>query len=172
MSKYEPLQRYLAEQPGRELPMTFKDIESVLGFRLPDSARAHRPWWSNNVGTHVNAAAWRRAGWRTARVDLASEKVTFVREPSPQGGVAETATAWGRKDEAIVLTVGALSRTAVRMIDDAAEELRADRAQAVAAILDACALERRRRLFETLPVATMPPGFDSTAIIRADRDGR
>lgn len=172
MSKYEPLQRYLAQQPGEEAPMTFKEIEAVLGFKLPESARAHRPWWSNNVGTHVNAAAWRRAGWRTARVDLASEKVTFVRDHAPQAGVAETGAAWGRQDETIAVTVGALSRTAVRMIDDAAEQLNVDRAEAVAAILDACALERRRRLFESLPVATMPPGFDSTAIIRADRDGR
>src|SRR5512142_3497768 len=104
MSKYEPLQRYLAQQPGREAPMTFKEIEVILGFKLPASARAHRPWWSNNVGTHVNAAAWRRAGWRTARVDLASEKVTFVRELSREDGVAETGAAWGRQDETIVLT--------------------------------------------------------------------
>ncbi|HSV03788.1 MAG TPA: hypothetical protein VLI41_11350 [Phenylobacterium sp.] len=171
MSKYEPLQRYLAQQAVRELPMTFKEIETVLGFELPDSARTHRPWWSNNVGSHVNAAAWRRAGWRTARVDLASEKVTFVRDLFPQDGVAETGAAWRRQDETIVLTEGALSRTAVRMIDDAAEQLNVDRTQAIAAILDACALERRRRLFESLPVASVPPGFDSTAIIRADRDG-
>jgi len=171
MSKYEPLRRYLASQGGRETPMTFMEIENVLGFRLPESARVHRPWWSNNVGTHVNAAAWRNAGWRTSKVDLGAERVTFVREPTVQSGVAESSTAWRPQDAAIRIPLAALSKTALRLVDDAAEELDGDRAQAIAAILDSYALERRRQLLDSFSGGPRS-GFDSVAAIREDRDGR
>jgi len=171
VSKYEPLQRYLGSQPGREVPMTFKQIESVLGFDLPPSARVHRPWWSNNVGTHVNAAAWRKAGWRTARVDLGAERVTFVREAAAPSGVAERATPWLPQDDAVRIPLAALSKTALRLIDDAAEELDGDRARAVAAILDSYAVERRRQLLDSFSGGPHR-GFDSVAAIREDRDDR
>src|SRR5258708_38249983 len=79
MSKYDPLRDFLKARPASEAPMSFPEVEEVLGFELPPSARQHPAWWSNNVGTHVNARAWREAGWKTSRVDLGSERVTFLR---------------------------------------------------------------------------------------------
>jgi hypothetical protein len=173
MSKYAPLKRHLESQKGSELPMTFAEIEKVLGFTLPDSARSHQPWWSNHVGSHVNAAAWRDAGWKTSRVDLAGERVTFVRDEAPTDarppGVAEGGPAWEGADS---LSLGNLPAGVQRMIDDWAEETGLDRPAAAAAILEAAALARRRRLLESFPIAVLPPGYDSTEIIRADRDSR
>jgi hypothetical protein len=174
MSKYEPLKSHLSASNASEAAMSFRDVETILGFRLPQSARSYPAWWSNNVGTHVNAAAWREAGWRTSRVDLGAERVTFVREAR---GVQDSASRFVHQTEgpsagAIHLSVEELSRAALRMIDDWAEESGLDRAGAVAALLDAAAMARRRDLLETLSVARMPTGHDSTALIREERDAR
>jgi hypothetical protein len=79
--KYAPLYRHLAARTDTEWAATFRDIERVLGFKLPDSARIHRPWWANQGerGGHSHALAWEMAGWRTSQVDMAGEHVLFVR---------------------------------------------------------------------------------------------
>ena len=80
--KYAPLHRHLlALRTGPEWRASFSEIETILGFRLPDSARLHRPWWSNQKkgGGHSHALAWQLAGWRTRAVDLEAETLTFER---------------------------------------------------------------------------------------------
>ena len=78
--KYAPLFRHLAALDARRWPATFRDVESILGFSLPNSARIHRPWWSNQAsGGHSHALAWHAAGWRTRAVDLAAEALVFER---------------------------------------------------------------------------------------------
>lgn len=79
--KYAPLYRHLADRRGREWQASFRDVEEVLGFSLPDSARIHRPWWANQGerGGHSHALAWEMAGWRTTQVDMANEMLVFVR---------------------------------------------------------------------------------------------
>ncbi|WP_293904909.1 hypothetical protein [Phenylobacterium sp.] len=168
MSKYEPLKRHLAEKMESEIPMTFREMEAILGFRLPSSARSYPAWWSNSVGTHVNAAAWREAGWLTSRVDIGGERVTFVRE---RGTERPAKTEEGAGDR-LMLSLEAMAPSTLRMIDDLAEEAGLDRAGAVLAVLDASAMARRRQLVESMVVARMPLGHDSTALIREDRDGR
>lgn len=171
MSKYEPLKSYLRAQQGGEVPMTFRQVETVLGFKLPESARQHRPWWSNNVSTHVNAAAWREAGWKTARVDLGGEKVTFVRERAP--GSDEDSTLGSKASvDSVTVPLAALSKTALRLVDDVAEESGCDRVRAIAAILDGCAIERRRRLLESFCIGSPRAEFDSVLAVREDRDAR
>jgi hypothetical protein len=78
MSKYDPLSKWLAKQRGNRLLATFKQIENVLGFDLPASARIHRPWWANDL-THVHAKAWLLAGFQTEDVNLSKETLAFVR---------------------------------------------------------------------------------------------
>lgn len=81
MRAYNPLYEYLARQPGAAWPASFGEVEHVLGRALPASARQHRAWWSNQTGQgHSQSHAWREAGWRTTKVDLAEERVEFVRE--------------------------------------------------------------------------------------------
>ena len=47
MGKYEPLNEFLKSQSREYVPMTFSEIERVLGNELPPS-KLHRAWWSNN----------------------------------------------------------------------------------------------------------------------------
>lgn len=80
--KYAPLHRYLlALHTEPEWHASFGEVEAILGFRLPDSARLHRPWWSNRKSGrgHSHALAWQAAGWRTRAVDLEAERLTFER---------------------------------------------------------------------------------------------
>lgn len=98
--KYAPLYRSLRMRSERRWRVSFTDIEAVLGFTLPESARLHRPWWSNqrNRRGYAHSLAWQLAGWRTAAVDLEHESLVFEREetigekahphgsPAPGGG--------------------------------------------------------------------------------------
>lgn len=77
MSKYDSLSRYLAKR-STKLTLSFDAIEKILGFALPRSARRHPAWWSNGAASHVQANAWLGAGFETAEVDMAGEKLSFV----------------------------------------------------------------------------------------------
>jgi hypothetical protein len=79
MSKYAPLRDHLQNHRQREIILTFKEIEDVLGCPLPKGAE--RPqWWANIVGesSHVQREAWRAAGY-DAFLILGSDKVRFQR---------------------------------------------------------------------------------------------
>ena len=80
--KYAPLHNHLKGLSSEEWPVAFDEIERILGFSLPDSARIHRPWWANQGerGGHSHALAWEMAGWKTSQVDMGGERLTFVRD--------------------------------------------------------------------------------------------
>jgi hypothetical protein len=77
--KYEPLGAFLKGQTTREVPLTFSEIEKVIGEKLPRSAYVHRPWWSNNPSNSAMTKVWLDAGFRTERVDMAGKKLVFRR---------------------------------------------------------------------------------------------
>ena len=79
MSKYAPLEQFLRGQQTQQIPMTFAEIERVIGAPLPASARNHRAWWSNNPSNSVITEAWLNAGYRTEQVDMEEGKLTFRR---------------------------------------------------------------------------------------------
>jgi hypothetical protein len=180
-SKYFPLQQFLAQQRASELPVTFTDVERVLGFGLPPSARVHAAWWSNNRGTNVAVKAWRDVGWRTARVDVANERVTFVRENEPRpatgqpheglSGVADDGATF-LVDNAIVIDAAALRGGALRLLEDYREAEGGTLADAIVALLNAMALERRRQLVDWFRTNSPKVAGDSTQLIREDRDAR
>lgn len=76
MSKYRNLTLHLASRDDEVWETNFNEVEQILGMRLPDSARKHRPWWANDG--HAQSTAWLGAGWKTANVDMANETLTFV----------------------------------------------------------------------------------------------
>ncbi|MEQ8480048.1 MAG: hypothetical protein RIC18_05255 [Hoeflea sp.] len=84
MSKYDPLSNYLKSKTQDRVPMTFKQLELLIGDRLPPSARKHRAWWSNNPSNSVITRAWLDAGYITRDVDLGGEQLTFRRQPEPK----------------------------------------------------------------------------------------
>ena len=84
--KYHRLHRHLCGLPAQTWRTTFTEVESILGFKLPASARRHRPWWANQTkgNGHSHALAWTTAGWETAKVDMVAETLVF--RPSKQPG--------------------------------------------------------------------------------------
>ena len=81
MGKYEPLHNFLEGCKTEEVPLTFSEIEGILGAELPPS-KAYPAWWSNNPSNNVMTRAWLAAGYRTERVDVAGEKLVFRRDRS------------------------------------------------------------------------------------------
>ncbi len=82
MSKYTPIKTFLAARGANEIPMTFDEIETIIGQPLPPAAFKHRPWWSNSPTNNVMTQAWLDAGYKTERVDMAARRLTFVRTAS------------------------------------------------------------------------------------------
>ena len=94
--KYAPLYRHLSGLAGPDWRTSFAEVEALLGFGLPDSARLHRPWWANSAkgNGHSHALAWQAAGWKTEQVDLDAETLTFART---DGATARRAPAARKK---------------------------------------------------------------------------
>jgi hypothetical protein len=169
MSKYDPLRHHLVAARSGELPMSFADIEALLGFSLPRSARAYAPWWANETrGGHVQAGAWLRAGWRTTRVDVAGERVVFVRAPA---GMAEDGATYVTAPPR-PLTPRGLSAAAERLLADYTAEAGGDAEAAVARALHEAAIARRARMIDEIALSGAKSKVDSVDLIREDRDGR
>jgi hypothetical protein len=79
VTKYQPLCDHLRRLDRRiDHSLTFAEIERVLGFRLPSSARKYQAWWANQRnGGHVQANAWLDEAWHTQDLDLKRQQVTF-----------------------------------------------------------------------------------------------
>ncbi|MGQ4878884.1 DUF7662 domain-containing protein [Billgrantia sp. LNSP4103-1] len=90
MSKYEKLGAYLESLNGAEWHAGFRQLESILGFVLPASARLYPAWWANDARQGRQAMAWLSAGWRTGALNLTGESVTFYRDTGAGGKAAPT----------------------------------------------------------------------------------
>lgn len=95
MSRYDKLSEFLGEQIISAQRMTFREVEKVLGFPLPNSAYKYPAWWANDPNPSRHSYAWLSVGWETEELDLAGEKVTFRRtgvtraaDPSRSGNKA------------------------------------------------------------------------------------
>ncbi len=87
MGKYEPLSQFLRKQSADEVPMSFAQIERIIGAKLPPKAQHHRAWWSNNPSNNVLTKAWLDAGFRSEQVDMEGRKLVF-RKIAPAGSEA------------------------------------------------------------------------------------
>jgi hypothetical protein len=173
MSKYQSLADHLSGQTADEVVMTFAEIENVLGFPLPASARQFPAWWANQAGGgHSQCQAWLTTGWRTRGVDISRETLAFARENASahQPGVAETARAFKAPFSAAPL-VG-LSLMAERLLADYRAEAGGDESAAIARALHEAAVARRVRLIDAIMPTGRLGGVDSVELIREDRDAR
>jgi hypothetical protein len=82
MGKYERLGPFLRSQRNKEVPMTFAEIERVIGSKLPPNSPQYPAWWSNNPTNNVMTKVWLAAGFRTEQVDIKGRKVVFRRVAS------------------------------------------------------------------------------------------
>ena len=80
--KYQGLYGHLCGLETQGWRTSFREIESIIGFELPASARLHRPWWANQSkgNGHSHALAWSAAGWETADVDMDAETLLLRRK--------------------------------------------------------------------------------------------
>ena len=94
MGKYDPLKTFLETSSGDDIPMTFEEVEKVLGAPLPGSQR-YPAWWSNNPSNNTMTQVWLDAGFRTERVDTTARRLVFrrVKPPSAPLSVAGSAQA-------------------------------------------------------------------------------
>ena len=80
MTKYQPIGDHLRTLNVNSWRASFVEVERLLGFALPKSARLYPAWWANEGnGQHSHAKSWVKAGWITSDVDLSGNKVTFRR---------------------------------------------------------------------------------------------
>jgi hypothetical protein len=78
MSKYDPLNEYLAQLGRDRVKLAYEELERILGDSLPPVAARTRQWWCNNPTGHPQAKAWLDAGWTVETVKL-GESVTMAR---------------------------------------------------------------------------------------------
>ncbi len=82
--EYRPLYKYLRDRFADRVVMTFREIEDLLGFSLPDLARSRCEWWGGGDTGGDRSAQWH--SWtltgRTATVNLPAQVVVFERHPS------------------------------------------------------------------------------------------
>jgi hypothetical protein len=78
--KYGPLTDWLRLQSRDSIPVTFAELEGVIGSPLAPSARTYLQYWysvRNSLG-----AALAAGGFKASRVNLTAETTTLVRRVS------------------------------------------------------------------------------------------
>ena len=76
-SKYEPLKAFLSNSRRADIPMTFDEIEEIIGCKLPLKSSRHPAWWSNNPSNNPMTRAWLEAGYKSESVDTRNRKLIF-----------------------------------------------------------------------------------------------
>lgn len=77
-AKYRNLAEYLLSSNETRVTLTYSQIEQILGFSLPDTARKFKQSYWANTETHSYASSWMAVGYKT-RVDAENDKVTFIK---------------------------------------------------------------------------------------------
>ncbi|MGN7437583.1 MAG: DUF7662 domain-containing protein [Alcanivorax sp.] len=80
MSKYAPLQNFLSHLKDETKKISFAEIEKILEFSLPASARKYPAWWANQ-DSGVQCSSWLKAGWISHDLDLGNETIMFTKRP-------------------------------------------------------------------------------------------
>jgi hypothetical protein len=78
-SKYTNLAEFLIKREVNKLTLSFAEVEGVLGFPLPPSAKKYRAWWANDSSHSHARNGWLSAGWRVVKVSREDEVVQFQR---------------------------------------------------------------------------------------------
>ncbi len=82
MGKYDPLYNYLSKRTDARITLTFAEIESIIGDKLPASARKHSAWWcSGKSNGHLQADSWIDANYKTVDVEsgIKNQRMVFER---------------------------------------------------------------------------------------------
>ena len=80
-AEYRSLHRYLDGRYANTVVLTFAEIEDLLGFALPATARIQQEWWANldaDSPPSDQSRSWTQAN-RTAKASLLTQTVSFER---------------------------------------------------------------------------------------------
>lgn len=77
-AKYRGLAEYLLSSNETRVTLSYSQIEEILGFALPDTARKYKQSYWANTETHSYASSWMAVGYKT-RVDIENDTVTFIK---------------------------------------------------------------------------------------------
>ncbi len=77
-AKYRGLAEYLLESKQTKVTLSYPQIERILGFPLPDTAKNFKHSYWANTKTHSYASSWMAVGYK-ARVDTESDTITFIK---------------------------------------------------------------------------------------------
>lgn len=77
-AKYRGLTEYLLKSGEDSITLTYAQIERILGFPLPSTAKNYKQAYWANTTTHSYSSSWMGIGYK-ARVNLDSDQVTFIR---------------------------------------------------------------------------------------------
>jgi hypothetical protein len=103
MANYANITEYLSRPGQEDWTASFSEVEAILGFSLPASARRHKAWWANNW--HSQSHGWMSAGFRATAVDLENEFVTFRKSAIASRSVPTPRLALAKKVAAELLGV-------------------------------------------------------------------
>ena len=81
--KYLRLKEYLQSLNKSRIMLSHKEIEKILGDKLPESAYKYKAFWGNdraNGGTDDHSNSWLEAGWEVEKKDLEGEVIYFKRK--------------------------------------------------------------------------------------------
>jgi hypothetical protein len=82
MAKHDPLKLHLEKDGASSITLTFARIEQIIDAQLaPYARKGDARWWMNEDedGRHVQAKAWRLAGYKVDGVDFQNETVIFIK---------------------------------------------------------------------------------------------
>jgi hypothetical protein len=119
INKYTPLMNYLMENNEEEVEFTFDEMETMLEFKLPNSAHIHPAWWSNS-NTHPQGKAWLAAGFIVDGIDLKAKRVRFlkgtIKERARQAETEKTSFVDDAERENIIKTLlNNFSKSGIRL---------------------------------------------------------
>ncbi len=76
--KYRGLAEYLLLSNETDVTLSYSQIEEILGFPLPNTARKFKQSYWANTNTHSYASSWMNVGYK-ARPDADRDAVTFIK---------------------------------------------------------------------------------------------
>lgn len=76
--KYRGLAKFLLSSNETRVTLSYSQIEEILGFTLPDTARKFKQSYWANTETHTYSSSWMAVGYK-ARVDVENDTVTFIK---------------------------------------------------------------------------------------------
>lgn len=76
--KYIALTSFLEKNSAEIVKLTFKDIERIIGEKLPESAYKYPALWANSE-SHTIAFEWLNAGYISQNVNILDHTIEFVK---------------------------------------------------------------------------------------------